>query len=159
VNIYEISNEYRKVFDELSEMEGLSEEIIKDTLSPITANFQDKAIAETSFFKNLEAEVKAMKTAEKNINERRKSIENKIEKFKNHLKSEMMFQGINKISCPYFCITLAKSKSSVNIIDLDSVPKNFIKEEIKRTPMKDEILKNGGCEGAEICETYSLRIK
>lgn len=159
MNLYEISSEYRKVFDELSEMEGLSQEIIKDTISPIASEFNNKAIALTSYFKNLEAESESIKKAEKNMYERRKSIDNKIDNLKEYLKQQMIITGINKISCPYFCITLSRTKSVVKIIDKELIPNNFMKEEVTRTPIKDEILKNGGCEGVEICENYALRIK
>jgi len=158
MNLYEISNEYKRLFDELSEMEGITQDIISDTLSPITDEFNNKVIAVTSYFRNLEAEANAIKTAEKSMYERRKAIENKIESIKSYLKSQMISTGINKISCPYFSVTLVKSKNSVNILDSSKIPSEFIREKVIKEPNKELILKTGGCEGAEIIEGYSLRI-
>lgn len=158
MHLYEISNEYKKLFDELSEIEGVTQDIISDTLSPITGEFNNKAIAVTSYFRNLEAEANAIKAAEKSMYERRKAIENKIESIKGYLKSQMISTGINKISCPYFSVTLAKSKNSVNILDSSKIPSEFIREKVIREPNKELILKTGGCEGAEITEGYALRI-
>lgn len=158
MHLYEISNEYKRLFDEISEMDGVTQDIISDTLSPITDEFNNKAIAVTSYFRNLEAEANAIKTAEKSMYERRKVIENKIENIKSYLKSQMISTGINKISCPYFSVTLAKSKNSVNILDSSKIPSEFIREKVIKEPNKELILKTGGCEGAEVVEGYSLRI-
>lgn len=159
MNLYEIATEYRIAFDQLSEMDGVTHEIIADTLSHVQDEFNDKAIALTSYFKNLEAEASAIKEAEKNMYERRKSIEKRIDGMREYLKNQMISAKINKISCPYFSVTLSRSKSSVKIIDESMIPKYFIREKTIREPMKDEILKAGGCEGAEIIEGYSLKIK
>lgn len=158
MKLYEISNDYIKAFNELSEMEGITQDIISDTLSPITDEFNNKAIAITSYFRNLEAETNAIKEAENSMYERRKAIEKKIENIKVYLKSQMISTGINKISCPYFSVTLAKSKNSVNILDSSKIPSEFIREKVIKEPNKELILKTGGCEGAEIIEGYSLRI-
>lgn len=158
MHLYEISNEYKRLFDELSDMEGVTQDMISDTLSPITDEFNNKAIAVTSYFRNLEAEASAIKTAEKRMYERRKAIENKIENIKGYLKNQMISTGINKISCPYFSVTLAKSKNSVNILDFSKIPSEFIREKVIKEPNKELILKTGGCEGAEVVEGYSLRI-
>lgn len=159
MNLYEIATEYRTAFDDLSEMEGVTHEIIADTLSHVKDEFNNKAIALTSYFKNLEAEADAIKSAEKIMNERRKSIEKRIDSLRDYLKNQMISTKINKISCPYFSVTLSKTKSSVKIIDESKIPKCFIAEKITTSPMKDEILKAGGCEGAEIAEGYALRMK
>lgn len=158
MHLYEIANEYRNVFDELSEIPELNQEIINDTLSPIKTEFDKKAINITSYFKNLEAEANAIREAEVMMYHRRKSIENKIENMKNYLKDNMKSSGINKISCPYFSVTLSKTKSKVNVKNLKEIPPSFIREKVIREADKEAILKHGGCEGAEIIENYALRI-
>lgn len=160
MNLYEIANEYRNVFDQLSEIPDLNNEIISDTLSPIKGEFNDKAINLTSYFRNLEADANAIKEAEVMMAQRRKSIESKIENLKKYLKSQMQATGITKISCPYFSVTLSKTKSIVKILDEKKIPSNFISvtTTITEKPDKDKILKSGGCEGAEIVENYALRI-
>jgi len=157
MNLYEISAEYCKVLDELSEMEGITEEIISDTLSPVKDDFNNKAIAVTSYFKNLEAEVHAIREAEKSMADRRRSIERRIERMREYLKSQMLLTGINKIKCPYFSITLSKSRGSVNIIDKSKIPDEFMR--IIKEPLKELIREAGGCEGAEITENYALTIR
>lgn len=158
MKLYEIANEYRSVFDQLSEITDLNDEIINDTLSPVKADFNDKAISLTSYFRNLEAEANAIKEAESMMSHRRKFIEKKIENLKKYLKSQMKATGITKISCPYFSVTLSKTKPKVDILDSNKIPEDFMKTVIKKEPDKDKILKSGGCEGAEILENYSLRI-
>ncbi len=159
MNLYEISNEYQQVLNDICEIEGITQEVINDTLSPISTDFKIKAINLTSYFKNLEVDCVAMKEAEKSIGERRKRIENKVEYLKTYLKNEMINTGINKIECPYFNITLSKSKPSVEVIDQESIPEEFIRTTIKKEADKNAISLAGGCEGVEIKESWALRIK
>lgn len=159
MNLYEIATEHKKAFDIISEMEGITDEIIIDTLSPIVGEFKSKSISLVSFFKNLEAEASAIKEAEKMMAERRRAIENKVEKLKNFLKDCMMLSNTNKISCPYFSVTLSAGGKAVDIIDPNKIPKEFMKEEVRYTPDKEAIKKSGGCDGATIREVYKLVIK
>jgi hypothetical protein len=159
MNLYQISNEYAKAFDAISEIEGITEEIIIDTLRPFVADFNDKAINLTSYFKNLEAEALAIKQAEKNMSERRKVIENKVESLKKYIKNEMIRTGINKISYTYFNISLSKTKKSVEIIDEELIPEEFIRTTTKKEPDKNAILLAGGCIGAQLKESWALTIK
>lgn len=157
--LYEISAEYQKVFDEISQIDGITDEIISDTLAPVITEFNDKAINITSYFKNLEAQSKAIQEAEKMMYARRKSLDNKVERLKNYLKTNMEMSNINKIECPYFSISLRKCKDKVEITKEENIPNEFIREKIIREPDKDKILKAGGCKGAEIKESWALVIK
>ncbi len=158
-SLYEISQEYKNTFDIISDFEGVSEEIIENTLSGVKSEFNHKAINIVSFFKNLEADTKAIKDAEDKMRERRKIMESKIERLKDYLKSQMMITGITKIKCPYFEVSISKTKSIVEILDFDKIPKEFIVEKTTFTPDKNLIHEAGGCEGAVIKENYALRIK
>ena len=158
MKLYEISNEYRQAFEELSDMPDIDRTVINDTLSAIESSFNDKAISLSSFFMNLEAEAEAVKSAEKRMRERRITIEKKIDNLKRYLRREMLNTGINKITCPYFKVLLCKSKPKVEVIDPNAIPKEFIRKVITETIDKEKILKSGGCAGAEIVENYALRI-
>lgn len=156
MQLYEISNEYRRIFDKLSEMDGITEEIIKDTLSPIMDNFNGKSISTVSCMKNLEAEANAVRHAENSMRQRRQQIEQKVERLREYIKNQMILMEIKNIKCPYFSITLSKGIKSVNILDESKIPDKFMK--ITKAPVKTLIKEAGGCEGAEIIEGYSLRI-
>jgi hypothetical protein len=159
MNLYEIAAEHKKAFDELSEMDGLTEEIIKDTLAPLTCDFESKSLSLVSFFRNIEEEAKAIRAAEIAMAERRKALEHKAERLKEYLKSNMILTGIKNIKCAYFSVTLSEGGKAVEIVDTNKIPKEYMKEKTTYTPDKDAIKKAGGCEGAELRDVWKLTIK
>jgi len=159
MNLYEIAAEYKKVFEELSEMEGLTEDIINDTLSPISKDFDELAIIRAKHYKNIEAEIDAIKNAEDLMYKRRTILERKSKRFINSLKDAMIIREKNKIPCPYFVIKLSKGGKSVEIIDENKIPKKYMNEKKTYTPNKDAIKEAGGCEGAAIKDVWRLTIK
>jgi len=159
MNLYEIASEYQAAFEELSNMEGITEDIIKDTLSPIAGDFEKKSISLVSFFRNIEAEAKAIKAAQAEMSLRRIRLEEKADKLKEYIKTNMMISDIKKISCPYFSVNLSKGGKSVEITEESKIPKKYMKEKITYTPDKDAIKKDGGCEGVVLKDVWKLTIK
>jgi len=136
MKLYEISNQYQKAFDKLQEME-FDEQTIADSLSLITDDFDKKAINIASYVKNLEADIEAMKNAEKEINARRKLLGNKYDNMRGYLKTHMEKCGGKPIHSPYFDITIKKCPPSVKIDDETKLPDEYIR--IKKEPAKDLI--------------------
>lgn len=158
-NLYDIASEYKHVLNNLNDLEDIDQETIENTLSPLKDDFNNKAINITSFFRNLEADAEAIKNAEAEMRKRRIAIENKINSMKDYLKSQMVLAGISKISCPYFEVSVSKSKSSVVVLDEGKIPEEFIRTKTIKEPDKKLIYEAGGCDGVEIKETWALKIK
>ena len=141
---YELTEDYHKAIAELSEIEGLDNQCISDTLEGIKGELIDKAKNVAAYFQNLDSDVDELKRAEDRIKKRRIAIENKSKKLKEYLKFNMEISNINTIECPDFKITLGKPSKIVNILDLDSIDKRYLKTTI--TPDKNRIkndLKSG----------------
>lgn len=159
MKLYEIAQTYQHAFDEMSAIEGLPEDVLSDTLEGIEGEFNDKAIAITSFFKNMEAETKAMKEAEDSIKARRVAIEKRVNWMKDYLLKNMQATGITKISCPYFDIAVRKNPASVQIKDETAIPAKYKTTEFITKIDKAAIKKDGGCTGVELVQGESLSIK
>ncbi len=159
MKLYEIADNYRTAFDEMDAMDDLPKEVIDGTLEAIEAEFDDKAIALTSYFKNMEAETEAMKQAEASIKARRVAIEKKIAWMKDYLLKNMQATGITKITCPYFDISTRKNPASVQITDETLIPAKYKTTEFVTKVDKKAIKSDGGCAGVEIVQGESLRIK
>jgi len=157
VKLYEITEIHNQALLNMADIEGLDETVINDTLESLEGEFKEKAISVAGFFQNIQAEIDAMKDAEKRITERRKSREKQVAWFKNYLLKNMQRTGITKIECPQFSISIRNNPVSVNIIDEELIPFAFKKVvlEINKSAIKDA----GGCPGAELVRNQSLMIK
>jgi len=159
MNLYDIANEYRQAFDELSEMEGITKEIIDDTLSHLEIPFNNKVESTACFLKNLEADVFAIKNVEKKMKNKKDRLEEIIYETKEYLKNQMITAKKSKIKFSYFSVVVSKTKKRVLINDISKVPESFIRTKIIKEVDKDCIREAGGCEGAEIRESWALKIK
>ncbi len=154
MKLYEIANEYQQALTTLHSIDEITQDVISDTLSIIKDDFETKAVAVSSFVKNIEADILAMKEAEASIAKRRKALQNQIESVKSYLLDNMERTGINHIHSPYFDIKLKKCPSSVEIIDEELIPDECfrVKREVSKSFIKDA-LKNGVIiEGAKLID-------
>lgn len=156
-HLYDIADRYNAAFNAMAQLDELPEQVLIDTLDAIEDEFKDKAIAIASRFKNINADIQAMKEAEKAIRDRRIAKERSIDNFKDYILKNMVATGISVIECPYFKITLATNPESVEIIDESLIPQEFITwtPSINKTAIKDA----GGCEGVALVRNKSIRIK
>lgn len=157
MKLYEIAEKHNNALLAMADIEGLDESVINDTMEALEGEFNDKALSVAGFFQNIEAEIKAMRDAEKRIAERRKAKEASVNRLKDYLQREMIRTGITKIECPQFVISLRNNPESVQIVDETLIPDEFkrISYEIDKVAIK----KAGYCPGAEIVKKQTLVIK
>ena len=157
--LYEIAAQHNQALLEMAEMDDLPAEVIADQMEALNGEFKDKAISVAAFFQNMQADIIAMKDAEKRISTRRKSNENKLKWMKEYLLSNMQHTGITKIECPEFKISIRNNPASVQITDESSIPAEF-KKTVETVSVDKIAIKNaGGCAGADIVNNQSITIK
>lgn len=167
LKLYEIKNEYLEAINALNEIEGLTPEILDDTLLPFKDSINVKITNIAAYIKNLEFEVDAMKQYEDNMNKKRKTLENKILGIRNYIKSNMVECGINKISSPEFNITLKSAADHVVIDDENNVFNNILPRyirakqilEVDKQLIKHDIDSGEKVYGAHLEKSYALTIK
>jgi hypothetical protein len=148
-SLYDISERYRAVL-EMAQDDDIPPEVIADTLEAIEGEFKDKALAVAGYFQGLDAQVEAMKEAEKRIFSRRKLAEAHAQRLRDYVFGKMVETGIQKIECPYFALSLVKNPPSVEVYDEKLVPPQFIRTEVVRSIDKAAIKAAGGCPGARL---------
>lgn len=138
MNLYQISNEYQEILEELYDDEGNVNQTALVKLEQNEVAMEKKAIAIASFIKNLEAEREAIKQAKQDMAEREKRNKKREDELTGYLLSNMERRGVNKISCPYFQIKLKKCPPSVNIVDATLLPDEYkrIKTEVSPDKLK-----------------------
>lgn len=163
LSLYHIKNEYLQAFHELSSIEGLSADVIKDSLAAIECNLEDKAINVAAYIQNLEAEALSMKDYEARMSEKRKHIDNKISRLKEYLKESLTACGKKSVKSAELSITLKDGITSVVIEDMRLIPKDYITqqvvESIDKKAIKTAISAGKEVSGARLEPVVSLIIK
>lgn len=120
-SLYQLTNEFQVIQMKLLESD-FDEQTIADTLEGASGDVEIKSVNVAMFIRNLETSAEAIKQAEKEMYDRRKSIEKKADSIRQYLKDNMQRCGITKIESPYFALTIKKNPSSVVIDDAGAIP-------------------------------------
>ena len=161
LNLYEITS----AFPMLMENEEISEENKAQIKEELTLLLQQKSQNIIGYIRNLELTAEAMKSEEKRISERRKQIENHIDRFKEYVKDCMENNGILKIETGLGTLSTAKSPISVEIINESVIPDEYKTEVVTTKVDKKKIADNFKCTGELIegviihTDNTNLRIK
>lgn len=150
MNLYEISKEFEDTLSDLIDME-VEEEVLKDTLSGVVAEFEDKGKAVAAYALNLKAQVDTYKEHEAKIAKKRKSAENRLNWLKEYLRSNMVRTGISKIEAPLFSVKLTTPKESV-VVDETKLDADYmrVKSEPDKTLIKKAIKDGYEVKGASL---------
>lgn len=163
ISLYEIAGEYQLLFQQLAEQEDRDEQVVRDTLAHLQDQIEVKAINVAAYIKNLEAEAQAIKTAQDNLAQRQKRVNNRIAQLKSYLRDNLKRCGINKVHHPLFSISLVKTPPKLAINDVEQIPADYgclqqtwILEEQKIK----QALKNGTpVPGCELIQHETIRIR
>ena len=157
MNLYELS----VAFQEVQNMD-LDPEVMKDTLDSIEDAIENKAENIAKLIRNLESDVSAYKEEEDRLKTKRQATENKVKWLKTYLEDNMKLTGKTKFKSGMFNFSIQKNPASVNIIDENILPKDFLipqPPKVDKTALKD-VLKTGvEVPGAELKQTEGLRIR
>lgn len=155
MKLYEISKQYEILLEQYYECETLeSEEALLAQLNEV-ANLRDEKLAACcGWYKNLEAELQAVKDHSKYLKERKSHLEKKIENFEKYIKANLpdgaWSNGLHKLSI---------RKSVQTIVDnFSELPIQFIVTKTEQVPdknaIKEAILNKEKVPGARL-ETFN----
>lgn len=154
MNLYELNAKlavYEMEFDE----DGVW--VNEDELTALNMERDDKIENLCLWVKNLEAELSAVESEEKNFSERKKKLKNKIERLKDYIGANLDGKPFktSKVVCSF------RRSESIEIPDETKVPDEFVQISVVRKPVKAEIKKYlKGIEGSdEECEWARIDTK
>lgn len=109
------------------------------------------------WIKNLKSDADAIRSEEKNLADRRRAMENKVESLKKYL--SYILAG-EKFKSPRVAVSWRKSKK-VDIINEELIPEDYktYTPSINKTAIKDAITSGAVVDGAVIIENNSIQIK
>jgi ethanolamine utilization cobalamin adenosyltransferase len=163
ITLYEIAAEYRADLEKLAEMD-LDEQAFADTLESLGGELQVKAQNTIAYTQHLEALSASIKEAEQRMAQRRKVIEKKVERIKDYVKEVMQANGIQRIECPHFVLSIAKNPPSVLIEDERQIPQDYFTSppppppQIDKTLIKKAIQDGFDVPGAKLTQGVRLKI-
>lgn len=160
-SLYQIAN----AFPLLMENEEITDEDKVKIKRELTLLLQQKSQNTIGYIRNIELTIEAMKSEEKRISEQRKKLEKRESNFKEYVRECMEQSGLTKIETPLGTLSIAKNPISVEVINEDEIPSEYIQEIVTKKPNKKAITDNFKATGEIIpgvnilTNNYSLRIK
>lgn len=163
MSLYDINRNYADLFDKFDDGE-ISTEELKEKGEFLAKELKEKSKGIIGFQKNVELTISAYKEEEERLKERRKSLENKLEKFKQYVMNNMKEMGIEKIETPLGILSISKNPVSVEITDEKMIPEEYlIIEQVKKPnkkAIKEALQSNIDVQGVRlVSDKTSLRIK
>lgn len=164
MSLYNITNNFVDLMDKVSEGE-LTEEEYNELGQELAIQLQQKGSNIIGYTKNIELTINAMKEEEKRISENRKSLENKLERFKQYVKENMERLGITKMDTELGTLSIQNSpKATVEITDENKIPdkyKNIVQEiRIDKIAIAKDVKETGNAiPGTNVIINTYLRIR
>lgn len=161
LSLYTITN----AFPMMMEIEEMEEDEKQKLAAELTLLLQQKSQNTIAYARNIELTIEAMKNEEKRISEQRKTLENRLEKFKEYVKECMERGGFTKVETALGTLSIAKNPMSIEIEDEGQVPSEFklevVTTKVDRTAIKNHFKETGELlPGVKIIDDKtSLRIK
>ena len=167
-SLYQLSESKLQALQIIDDMinEGCSDAEMQEAyslLNQLDENFQEKAVNVAMYVRNLETESAAIAEAEKAMSARKKALNNKADRLKSYLLSEMQRTQTKQIKCPYFVLSLRKTPASVRIAPNAVIPDYLLAppkpQEADKRAIKEAIEKGLVIEGVTLESGETLSIK
>lgn len=163
MRLYEITNEFENVFNQIGEDGELTEEMMLN-LDSLQSDFENKAVSVAAYIKNIEAEEAAIAQAIEDMRLRKAKLAKRADSLSEYLQFNLQRLSINEIkSSPYFKIKLKQCPPSVDVFDETVIPAEFWREKLTASVDKvklKEVLSDGvEVPGASIQRKVKLEIK
>lgn len=161
LKLYQITNGFMA----LNDQDDLSDEEKQELGLQLCDALQNKSANIIAYYQNEMALLDGIDAEIKRLQEFKKATQNKVERYKNYVKSNMELLGIDKIETALGKISIAKSPISVEIVDVDKIPNQYkiIVSDIKvdKQKIKDDFKNTGEIVAGVniITNNTNLRIK
>ena len=163
MKLYELTADVL-VLQDLLENELEDEQMLLDTLEGVQWEYEFKLEQYAKVVRNLEADAEALKNEAARLTNRRRVIENNVDRLKRIMFDSMKATGTNKIKGNILSVAIQKNGGKLPVVvdvDTSELPDDLVK--VTEAPDLDAIRKaldTGDCEYAHYGERgESLRIK
>ena len=162
-SLYEVTGNVLALQEMLAESLD-DEQVLLDTLEGVQGEYEFKLESYCKVIKNLEADVDALKNEAKRLTDRRKVLENNIDRLKKAMFDSMKATGTDKVKGQIFTVAIQKNGGKLPVIV--DVPTGDLPDELVKVVESPDLeaigklLESGNCKYAHYGERgESLRIK
>jgi hypothetical protein len=135
-SLYDIKNK----FVELATRDDLTEEESKELCTLLATELTNKSTNIIGFIRNTELTLDAVDIEIKRLQDMKKATTNKLEKFKSYVELNMTQLGIQEINTPLGKMSFRKLPASVEIVNEDLIPTEYIRTKTETSVDKKAIL-------------------
>ena len=164
LSLYKITDNFVDLMDRVQEG-TITEEEYNKLGEELALKLQQKSGNIAGYIQDRNALIDAIDVQIKRLQEYKKSEQNKIDKFKEYVKSNMERLGLIKIETELGTLSIAKSPISIEVANEDEIPAEFkteiITTKIDKKKISDNFKSTGEIPNGVIIHTNntSLRVK
>lgn len=139
MNLYDLTNEFLELANQLEEME-LDEQLVKDTLDGATISLEEKAENIIKYAKNLQAAAEARENEAKRLTTLAKADLKKSQSLLNYLDQNLKMLNKSKLTAGIFEV---KYRKGLEVVEVDEVklPKQYFVPQPPKPMGKTELKK------------------
>lgn len=124
LKLYEITDGFMKLLDE-KEVEDLTEEEQNNIKDQLTIALQKKSNNIIAYYQDQNTLLNGIDEQIKRLQDYKKMIKNKLDRYKEYVKANMELLGIDKIQTELGTLSIAKSPISVEIVNQLLIPSEY----------------------------------
>lgn len=115
MNLYELTDDIL-VIQNLLESDEYDEQTLADTLEAIEGAYEYKLESYAKVIKNIEADINAIKTEVTRLTDKRKTLENRVDRLKSTMFESMKTTGKTKVKGDIFTVAIQKNGGKAPVI-------------------------------------------
>lgn len=147
MKLYELSEAYCSVLEELSEPEGdgHDEARFQNLLQGLGEAFDEKVLSIAKIIRSLEADIGSIAAEVERLQGRKRHLTGRVDWLKRYLLGEMEAVGRDKVRGPTLTVSLAKAPPSCEVVSVEEVPEEFrrVKIEVDRAGILEHFRSTG----------------
>ena len=137
--LFALADEFLELARVLSDEQDMPDSIIDEILDAYSGELETKAWNVAAMIQQFEGEAEMVRTVEKRIVARRKSLEGRATSLRDYLTVQLIRTGINELSSPEFVVKVCDNPPKVILDDEDAIPDDYKEEETVVTIRKDAL--------------------
>lgn len=138
-SLYELTNEYMNIYDQLDDPE-IDEDSFLEMLMLIEGDIHDKADNYAKIIRSAEGDADKYKKEIERLSDKKKSIDNKIKRMKESLQTAMVTTGNRKFSTDLFSFNVQKNPPTCELdVEEDKVPEKYLVAQAPKVDKKSII--------------------
>lgn len=161
MTLYELTEEYQWLLMLMEDPEA-DPLIVVDTLDAVGGEIEVKADGYARVLRNLEADVAGLKSEEQRLAQRRRTIENNIDRIKYTLTASMIACNKRDFKTDLFTFRVQKNPASVVIERDAAVPDEYLipqEPKVDKVKVKEALKAGANFEWAHLYQTEGVRIR